>query len=79
MCVMHESRHSSRKWSVECLKCESIHVYDTCIDSACVNELACLRSKGVSRGEGVGQLLLHVPRECVRGPIHTLINSHTLY
>ena len=79
MCVMHEGRHSSRKWSVECLNCESIHVYDTCIDSAGVNELACSRCEGVNRGESVGQLLFHVPIECVRGPIHTLINSHTLY
>ena len=79
ICVMHESRHSSRRWFVECPKCESIHVYDTCIDSAGVNELAWSRCKGVNRGEGVCQLLLHVPRECVRGPIQALLHSHNSY
>ena len=42
------SSRGRRRWSIH----ESIHVFNTCIDSHGVNELPCLRYWGVNRGMG---------------------------
>ena len=47
-----DEQYSSPDW-------QSIHVYDTCIDSAGVNEIACLGFQGENRGVVMGWELLH--------------------
>ena len=58
---------------------EGIDLGDRSIPLVGVNEMPCLRPRGVNRGIGMGQWLLHVPRVCVRGPIQALTCSCNPY
>ena len=44
-----------------------------------MNELACLRVRGVNIGVGMGGKLLYVLRLCVGGHIQALILTHNPY
>ena len=79
MCPVHVKPHGRRGEQLGASECESIHVYNTCIVSSGVNELACWRVRGVNTGVGMGGKLLYVLRLCVGGHIQALILTHNPY